>query len=197
MESRQAGAKSGGNARTKGASATRKATPAQRGNGRSLRPLYIGIAVAVIAVIAVLAYYSLSSPTTFQEFKQNFNSAKEVAIYVNDTNPSTYQYAVGCAGAVIQQLVGPTSAHRDPSTVHFFIIYNSSTECVYNPGTIGEVNSTYTTTSASNCLNFSRSMPSMFFEYSAVNSTLITPTRLYVNGDERFMGMCGLAYQMT
>lgn len=173
-----------------------KATREEGARAHRRRAVYTVVAIAAAMSIAYVLYGGLSVPTSFSTFKSNFNSADSVAIYVNDTNPY-YTYAVTCADAIIQELVGPTSAHRNASTIKFFIIYDNSTSCIYNPGIIGSANSSYANATAEECLNYSRSMPSIFLRYSDVNSTIVTPNRLYISGDARMMTLCGIAYQIV
>lgn len=179
--------------RARAARAVRAGRPGQK--GRSKAPYAVAAAVLVIAVFAYL-FYGLLAPTSFPAFKSSFNSAGSVAIYVNDTNSSTYTYALACADSLIQELTGPTAVHRDASTIHFFVLYNASTACVYNPGVLGQVAANYTYTSASYCLNYSSAMPSIFLKYSAANSTIVEQNRLYVSGNAKFMALCGIAYQI-
>lgn len=191
MEGKKAGARA-----AKQANAAKQSRQ-PKGNGGGRRPIYLAAAAVVVIALFAYLFYSLSAPVSFQTFQHNFNSAASVAIYVNDTNSSTYTYAAGCADALVQELAGPTAAHRNASTIHFFIIYNASTECVYNPGQMGQPAGNYTYTSASNCLNYSKAMPSVFFRYAAANGTTVTATKLYVAGNAKFMALCGIAYQIV
>lgn len=158
------------------------------------------IAVAIFAILAIAftsLFFGLSqySSTDFASFQSNFNSAKSVAIYINDTNSSVFPVQVSCATALIEELSGPTLAHRNASTINLFVLYNDS--CVYKAGGLGTIITNYTYVSKQECLNYSRSMPSIFIGYSNANSTTITPSRLYFTGDSAFMRQCGIAYQIT
>lgn len=173
----------------------RESADAEAKNNRTTA--IIVIAVAAIAVLAYLSYLEFySAPSSFQSFKSLFNSASEVSIYVNDTNVTTYQYVLGCTNALIQELTGPTPAHRNSTSIHLFVLYDNSTSCIYSGGRFGySVN--YSNATASQCLQMGASMPSIMLSYSRANSTRISGDRLYVSGDQQYMAHCGVAYQIT
>ncbi len=159
-------------------------------------PAIVVAAIVIIAALAYLSYSELYGTTSFQDFKSAFNSAPNVAIYINDTNSTTYQYILGCTSSLIQELTGPTAAHRNSTTIRLFVIYNNSQSCLYSTGKFGySVNYSYDT--VSNCLNYSRTAPSIFFSYGDVNHTSIIGNRLYIAGDKAFMNYCGIAYQIV
>ncbi len=158
------------------------------------------IAVVIFAILAIVftsLFFGLSryGSTDFASFQSNFNSAKSVAIYINDTNSSIFPVQVSCATALIEELSGPTLAHRNASTINLFVLYNDS--CVYKAGGLGTVITNYTYVSKQECLNYSKSMPSIFIGYSDVNNTAVMPSKLYFTGDSAFMRQCGIAYQIT
>lgn len=154
------------------------------------------VSVAVIAVLAYLSYLELYGGSGFQGFKATFNSAKDVAIYINDTNATTYSYVLSCTNALIQELTGPTPAHRNSTSIHLFVIYNGSRSCIYSSGQFGySVNYSYA--SASQCLAMGAPMPGISMSYSPTNSTRVSGSMLYVSGNEQYMAHCGIAYQIT
>lgn len=155
----------------------------------------IGI-VVVIVVIAGAAVYGLNStkPTDFSTFRSNFNSASRVGIYTTGYNGTALSSTIGCATAVIESIVGSQTYHRNASTIDLFVL--NQTDCVFENGISGTVGN-YTFNSIGNCLNVSKAEPSIFINYSQVNSTVIRPKALYISGDEQFLGLCGVATEIT
>ena len=174
--------------------ATTKKAAAEGGQSRKYLAV-VGIAV-VIVIIAGAVVYGLSStqPTDFNAFKSNFNSAGRVAIYTTGYNGIALSSTIGCATAVIESVVGSRAYHRNASTIDLFVI--NQTECVFENGIGGAVGN-YTFNSIGNCLNVSKAEPSIFINYSPVNSTVIKPRALYVSGNEQFLGMCGVAAEIS
>lgn len=170
----------------------------KRGAGGSSSRKYaaiIGIAV-IIVIIAGAAAYGLmgSKPTDFSTFRNNFNSAGRVAIYTTGHNGTALSATIGCATAVIESIVGNPSTHRDSNTIDLFVI--NQTECAFENGVGGTVGN-YTFNSISNCVNASRTEPSIFINYSDVNTTIVKPTSLYIYGDTQFLSLCGVATEIT
>ncbi len=155
----------------------------------------IGI-VVVVVIIAGAVVYGLGStkPTGFSTFKSNFNSAPRVAIYTTGYNGTAISSTVGCATAIIESVVGSQTYHRSANTIDLYVI--NQTECVFENGVGGTVGN-YTFNSIGNCINASKTEPSIFINYSSVNSTVIKPKALYMSGDARFLGLCGLASEIT
>lgn len=174
------------------ASRTRTARPV-----RNRAAALAGIVAVAVAVLAYLSYSALyQQGGSFQDFKARFNSASNVGIYINYTNSTTYQPLLSCATYLIQELTGPTPAHRNSTSISLFVIYNNSRSCVYTGGRFGySVN--YSNATAAYCLNLSAAMPSIFFAYNAVNSTSVANGKLYLSGDRAFMNYCGIAYQIV
>lgn len=153
--------------------------------------------IAIILIIAGALVYGLSgsNPTSFSTFRSNYNSASRVAIYASaGTNGTGISSTIGCATALVESLIASPSSHRNASTIDFFIM--NQTACVYENGVGGTVGN-YTYNSPGNCINTSRSEPSIFINYSAVNSTVIKPTALYISGDAQFLSLCGVASEIT
>lgn len=155
----------------------------------------IGI-VVIIVVIAGAAVYGLSSTkgTGFSTFKSGFDSAPRVAIYATGYNGTALSATIGCATAVIESVVGSPTSHRNASTIDLFVI--NQTACAYENG-IGSTITNYTFNSISNCVGASRSEPSIFINYSSVNTTIVKPTALYIYGNSEFLALCGVASEIT
>lgn len=161
------------------------------------RALAVIIAVVVIAAIVFTSlFYGLysSSSSSFTAFQSNFNSAKNVGIYINYTNSSSMGSLVACSSALIEELSGVSGAHRNASSISLFVLYNNS--CIYKQG-LGQVAKNFSNATRQYCLNISRTMPSIFIAYGPTNGTVITSNRLYFVGDQKFITECGIAYQIT
>lgn len=169
--------------------------------GSNTVPAVIIIAVIVIAVaLGYLASSHLLATTTgggqesFQAFQSHFYAAPRVAIYVTYLNGSTFSYSAGCAYALIEKLVGSSSYHRNASTIDFLIIANS-TSCLTPNGALGSSNGT-NVVPIQKCLSTSSSEPSVFINYSSVNSTVIRSGNLYTSGDALFLTECGISSEL-
>ena len=183
-----------------------KAKPKNSSNGAAKEKengsrLWIMIAIALVIVIAaaVLVYYfrfgTGSSQASFSSFRNTFNSAPRVAIYVVSSNSTGLGATVGCATQLIEKLLETPQTHRNSSTIGFYVM--NSTSCTYSSSGLGSAIKNYTSTSASNCISFSKSEPSIFLNYSPENRTIITRSALYLEGNSAFMSECGIAYEMT
>jgi hypothetical protein len=173
--------------------------PKKKPDDKSSSRKYVAVigTVVIILIIAGALVYGLSSnsPTSFSTFKAGYNSASRVAIYASaGSNNTGIGSTVGCATALIEGLIGSPSSHRNASTIDFFIM--NQTSCVYEHGIGGAVGN-YTYNSPGNCINTSKSEPSIFINYSVVNSTVIKPTVLYISGDAQFLSLCGVASEIT
>lgn len=167
------------------------------GKGQDRRPLaVVGIMVIIVIIAGALAYGLIGyHPTSFSAFLAKFDSAPRVAIYTGGNNGTAISSTVGCASAVIEAAVGSSTHHRDPNTIDFFVI--NQTACAYENGIGGQVKN-YTYNSISNCLNTSKSEPSIFINYSTSgNSTVIGTATLRISGDQRFLSMCGVASEIS
>ncbi len=163
---------------------------------RRVRYTYIiGIIIAILVLLGVATYYLQHSGKTadFNTFKSNFNSAGRVAIYATAYNGTAVSATIECASSVIEEITGNVQIHRNSSTIDFFAI--NQTTCVFENGVGGMINN-YTYNSISNCIAVSRSEPSLFLNYSTVNTTVITPSVLYMSGDSAFLAMCGIASEL-
>ncbi|HUC38809.1 MAG TPA: hypothetical protein VL944_01635 [Candidatus Acidoferrum sp.] len=162
------------------------------------RRKYIAVVAIVIIVVivagAVVYGLNATQPTSISTFKNNFNSASRVSIYITAYNGTALSYSIGCATSIIESIVGNGQNHRNASTIDLFIA--NQTTCVYQSG-IGSVVTNYTFGSIENCTNTARSEPSIFINYSSTNRTTITPRTLYVSGDGQFLSLCGVASEIT
>ncbi|MGC8537829.1 MAG: hypothetical protein ACP5MZ_02490 [Candidatus Micrarchaeia archaeon] len=160
-------------------------------------------AIAVIAIIIIFVavfsslFYGLVSykPTSFSTFANNFNKANSVAIYVNYTNGTTFAPELSCSNALIEELTSSVKDHKNASQINFYVLYNNS--CIYRQGALGTLISNYTNATRSECISYGANKPSIFINYSSVNRTVITPSKLYFSGDANFLDECGIAYQIT
>lgn len=153
------------------------------------------VIVAIIAIIvaATLTILIKGQSTPFNTFKSNFNSAKRVAIYTTGYNGSQLSSALGCSTAIIEEITGNPSIHRNSSTIDFFVL--NQTSCVFEHG-VGGIVTNYTYNSTANCLSAGKSEPSIFVNYSKTNSTTISPTSLHFSGDTQFLAICGIASEL-
>ena len=168
-----------------------------RGKDSKLRMTYtIAAAIAFVAIVAA-SYFAISTlyhGTTsggFSAFKANFYSAPRVAIYATAYNGTVLSGTVGCATAIIENIVANAQAHRNSSTIDFFII--NQTACTYVAG-LGMSNGTETTVGS--CLNMSGMEPTIYINYSLTNRTVVTPNYLYTSGDRLFLSECGIATEL-
>ncbi len=167
----------------------------ERASSKRKYTAVIGITIIVIIIAGALVYgLESTKPTDISTFKSNFNSAQRVAIYAKGNNGTQWSSAIGCATAIIESIVGNPTYHRNASAIDFFVL--NRTACTYEYGVSGTV-SNYTYNSISNCLSISAHEPSIFVNYSTANSTHITPTALYVSGNQQYLGLCGVASEIT
>ncbi|MGC8586651.1 MAG: hypothetical protein ACP5K5_03880 [Candidatus Micrarchaeia archaeon] len=154
---------------------------------------YVAIAL-LIAIDAFLFTYKPVSSTPFYSFLSNFHSAPKVAIYINAHNSTALVSTESCATDIIEDIVASRQYHRNASSIEFFVLNQS--ECFTNSQSLGVV-SNYTQMPASDCINMSDSMPSIFINYSATNSTIVTSKKLIINGDAIFLRECGVAAALS
>ncbi len=189
---------------------TPKAKPANKGNAKTIKAkaaagarksrkqlLVVIAAIVIAAVIFTSLFYGLydTGKASFSTFKHNFNTAKNVGIFLNYSNINASTELVACSSALIQELSGPTGAHRDSTTIGLFVLYNDS--CIYRASGLGTAAQNYSTGTRQQCLNYSNAMPSIFIGYGATNETTITANRLYFIGTQKYISQCGIAYQIT
>ncbi len=159
----------------------------------------VALGVLIIVILFGAIFYSVpyinNGNQSFNTFKSNFNSAKNVSIYINDNNSVAYPYMISCEAALIEELTGPTSAHRPANSINLYVLHNNS--CVYNPGGLGSLLKNYTYTSSSACLSYGNSTPSISVGYSSENATKIINNKLTFVGDSAFLQQCGISYQIT
>lgn len=156
----------------------------------------IGIIIAILVALGVATYYLQHSGNTsdFNTFKSTFNSAPRVAIYATGYNGTAVSATIDCASLIIEQITGNPQIHRSPDSIDFFAI--NQTSCVFENGVGGTVQN-YTYNSIGSCLAVSSTEPSIFLNYSGVNSTAITPRSLRIYGDTGFLTMCGIASELS
>jgi hypothetical protein len=162
-------------------------------------PVYLAAAIIAFVAIVAVSYlvvsgiYSNSNPqNSFSTFRSNFYSAPRVAIYATAYNGTVMSGTVGCATAIIENIVASTQAHRNSSTIDFFII--NQTKCTYVSG-LGKSNGTETSLAA--CLNMSGSEPTIYINYSSTDmNPVIKPDYLYISGNSTFLNECGVATEL-
>jgi len=154
---------------------------------------YVAIAL-LIAVDAFLFTYKPVSSSPFYSFASNFHSAPKVAIYIDAHNSTALVSTESCATDIIENIVASRQYHRNASSIEFFVLNQS--ECFTNSQNLG-VASNYTQMPASECINMSNSMPSIFINYSTRNSTIITGEKLIIIGDAIFLRECGVAAALS
>ena len=169
----------------------------KRGGEPKVKTQYLIIAaVAFVAIVAisylvVSGFYSGNPSTSFSVFKNNFYSAPRVAIYATAYNGTVMSSTIGCATAIIENIVANAQAHRNSSTIDFFIV--NQTLCTYVRG-LGMSNGTET--SLGSCTNMSASEPTIYINYSLTNTTNVKPNYLYTSGNRLFLSECGIATEL-
>lgn len=160
---------------------------------------YYIIPILIVIVGIVIAYYvviSVPKPLNltyqFSAFRTNFISTPKVNIYVNDSDPSKFDNAMGCADNLIELIVANKTVHKYPPDIKL-LIYNK-TSCAYLDG----LNTTdYINTTATKCLSYQSEYPSVFLGFNKSNHTTINKDSLYVEGDSKFLSECGISYELT
>jgi hypothetical protein len=173
-----------------------KQKPASRASTGSRRKVaaIIGIIVIIVAIAGFSVYGLNKGPpqnASFSTFKQNFDSAKDVAIVLT-YNTTTFPSTLGCATAVIEGLTG--TAHRNESTIDFLILNGNL--CTAQNGLGSGSGQPYNTT-FQNCTRTASSEPSVYINYSDTNGSTITPTQLHIYGDVKFLAECGVASEIS
>lgn len=179
----------------------RQAKPkAQDGGGahaKSKRLLSDNARTAIIAaaliVIAFAIFYLVFLPSlhvSFATFKGNFASAPRVAIVSTYANASAFGAESNCANKIVYVVAN----HRNASTIDYYLI--NQTTCTYPIGGLGHTLSIATNTTA-NCMAMIGSEPALFLNFSATNSTLIQPYRLYVGGNMAYFNQCPIAVDLS
>jgi len=155
----------------------------------------------VIVIAAVLGYLASrswggggGSQESFQAFQSSLYAAPRAAIYVTYLNGTSFSYSASCAYSLIESLISNRAHHRNASSIDFMIIANS-TSCLAPSGALGASNGTRVIP-ISSCLAASRSEPSIFINYSSVNSTSIRSGNLYTSGDALFLSECGISSEL-
>ncbi len=157
--------------------------------GRYLK--YLALVIVLVAIIAALAFGTgMLSGVSFSSFKQNFDSAKRVAVVVYYYNSSIYNTETICSTDLVEVL----AAKRNPSTIDFFTIDNGT--CTYIPDGIGHPANVLTNSSAM-CLNTANSEPSISMSYSPSNYSRITPYHLGIYGNAEYFRSCPIAVDIS
>ncbi|MDE1874248.1 MAG: hypothetical protein KGI04_03990 [Candidatus Micrarchaeota archaeon] len=161
--------------------------------GRGRSGIGTALMIAVPILLAFVAFFAVVLPSLsvpFSTFKGNFQAAQRVAVVAS-------YYSQDQAGSVLQcatQAVQVAAHYRNATTIDFFVL--NGTGCTYPIGGLGHTVSLATNTTA-NCLNMTRSEPTLILNYSAVNRTSITPYRLYIGGDAAYMAQCPIAVDLS
>ena len=152
----------------------------------------------MIVIAAIFASFELNAfkggNASFDTFKSNFNSAKRVDIVVAAYNGTILSSTVGCATAVIEQIVGSKTNHRNSTTIDLNIV--NQTSCIRKEG-LGLNTSNYTIVALQDCLNMTKTEPTIYINYSLANTTVIKPNYLYVSGDQLFLRECGISSEIS
>lgn len=150
------------------------------------------IVAALAAVMLYLIYFLLTNyfSTSFATFKSNYMASPKVAVVVNYRNATQLGYETTCYEGIIQVAARAriTSYRLNESTMGFFLV--NSTSCTYS-ASLGYPISVKNAT-ANACLSAVKAEPAIFLNYSSSNSTVITPYRLYVYGNEAYMKSCSI-----
>ena len=156
---------------------------------------YLYIAVAVIVIVAALFLLKgplVGSSVPFSTFKSTFQSAPRVGIIATFSNQSQYENESPCFTSLIQVV----ARARKASTIDFFIVNQANSTCTYsNTGLGGAIS--LSTSNSSYCIGIARSEPSLFLNYSASNSTMITRSGMFVYGNSKYMASCPIEVEMN
>ena len=190
--------------RTKTAKEPKKAAKEQKAEPKGSKGgSYLVPAVIIIVVIAIAAVlgYIVSTRTGgggnqqgLAGFESSFYSAPRIAIYATYQNGTAFSYEIGCTSRLIQQLESQGIHHRSNSTMDFMVIANS-TSCLLTVN-LGSPDYSIKNLTTAQCLAISANEPSIFINYSEVNSTVIKGTSLYTSGDDMFLNECGIASEL-
>lgn len=155
-----------------------------------IAPKYAIPLIALAAIIGLVYYLLIPNvTTTFPTFLGNFRSAPRVALAVTYGNITQYGFEEPCATQIIQMI-----AHtRNATTIDIFVM--NKTTCYYSPSGLGHAIN-ISTVSASTCLGYAKSEPSVYLNFSSANGTLITPYHLHVDGNAAYMNKCGIAVDL-
>ncbi|MGC8669634.1 MAG: hypothetical protein ACP5TL_00580 [Candidatus Micrarchaeia archaeon] len=167
-----------------------KESGAAKGTKNSMPYYSIYVIVVFLAFDILLFVYHPSEHQPFYTFASNFHSASHVAIYVEALNGSALSSTIGCASMLIESIVSSKQYHRDPSSIDFFVM--NQTACFTNAKILGE-SSNSSEMPISACLNVSKTIPSIFINYSNINNTIVTQKSLYISGNINFLRECGIA----
>lgn len=173
-------------------------TKSRKGKGSGMKYIVSIIIIVLIIGVAIFASSFLNTPGTgnnsFSVFEKNYDSAPRVNIFVAAYNGTVLSSTIGCATAVIEQLIASRANHRDAGTIDLNII--NETSCIRSVG-LGNTSRNYTVTSLQNCLNTSSTEPSLYINYSMTNVTIIKPEYMYISGSALFLRECGLASEFS
>ncbi len=162
-----------------------------------LMPLLAALAIAIIAIASLFAYFYIANSNTFSinAFKSAYQASNSIAIYANATLLNYSSSVFSCASALIEQAYAP-SMHA--MQINYFVIANNS--CLYKKyikGSIESITGNYTTLSLQQCMAIGKGMPSVFIGYAATNKTFANGNALYAYGNAAFLNNCGIAYMLT
>lgn len=164
------------------------------GSAKYVIAIIIIFIIIAAAIVTNLLLNQKSQPSTsFDIFKKNYDAAPTVNIFVGDYNTSAFSITIGCATSLIEQIVASQSYHRNASTIDLNIV--NQTSCIRTNG-LGVTGGNYINTTLQNCLNTSSTEPSIYINYSSVNTTIIRPEYLYFAGNLLFLRECGVAPEM-
>jgi hypothetical protein len=158
----------------------------------------IGLFVIIIAIAGAIAYQYMgnaSQSSSFLTFRSNFDAAPSVSIYAVGANGTALSSVIGCSTQIIEQLIRSNSAHRNASTIHYYVM--NSTVCQYSQGVLGSGTGAYVNATPDACLALGASAPRIFVNYSAANNTFVSPMALYIRGNAAFMAQCAVASEIT
>lgn len=165
-------------------------------SGMSRNQTYIVAALAVVVIFALFFIFiypnSLIATVPFSTFKSNIQGSPRLSITATYSNQSQLANESICFTSMIQVV----SHTRLPSTIDFFIIDKATNVCTYSTtGLGGSVNPI--TTNSSYCLGRAYGEDGIFINYSNANSTIITPGRMFVYGNDAYLAKCPIAIELS
>ncbi len=158
----------------------------EKGEERT-QPAWRTLLFAVIPIaLAVLLFFFAVLPAfsvPFSTFKANYLAAPRVAIVTVDLNASQFAIVSSCATQIVQV----TARSRNATTIDFYVL--NQTRCIYPAGGLGHTLSLLNNT-IGYCINATKSEPTIFMNYSAVNRTVINAGSFYIYGNAQYFSQC-------
>ncbi len=162
----------------------------EKKQGSRRNTLLFALAIIVPSLCAFFALFMLlhTPGVPFSTFKSNFLSSSNVSIVAVFSNYSQFAAEEACFVELSEVL-----PFKNVSRVNRFLIYTANDTCTFSPVYPMQIE----TKPASYCLSIADSEPSIFLNYSSVNTSIITAYRLTIYGNAEYMQKCPIAVDMS